>query len=205
MKAAPDLAIYLHGFNSSPQSGKARLFSAWCRDNLGLEVMVPALPWQPEKAIGLLASLLGSEAGKAILLVGSSLGAYYATWMVETMGAAGNLKAVLVNPAVAPCHHHSNNLLGRHRNQYSGAEFELTSDDISALGQMEIAAIRDPSRYLLLVQAGDELLDYRLALEYYRGCSQVVQQGGSHAFDNFEQVLPLIAAFAGTRERNRSI
>ena len=62
---------------------------------------------------------------------------------------------------------------------------------------LNVERIADPSRYLLLVQTGDATLDYRLAVKLYAGSRQVVQQGGSHSFENFADVLPLILQFAG--------
>src|SRR5690606_15490663 len=45
------------------------------------------------------------------------------------------------------------------------------------------------SNYWLLVQTGDETLDYRQAVQKYAGCKQTVEQGGDHAFQGFERYL----------------
>ena len=55
--------------------------------------------------------------------------------------------------------------------------------------------ISRPERYLLLVQTGDEVLDYRLAVEKYRGARQVVIEGGDHGFRNFSDYIPMILEF----------
>lgn len=49
----------------------------------------------------------------------------------------------------------------------------------------------------MLVQTGDEMLDYRHAVEKYRGAKQVVIEGGDHGFQNFSDYIPLILEFAG--------
>jgi predicted esterase YcpF (UPF0227 family) len=54
-----------------------------------------------------------------------------------------------------------------------------------------------PSRYLLIVETGDEVLDYRQAVARYRGAEQVVVPGGDHSLRSFEQHLARILAFAG--------
>jgi predicted esterase YcpF (UPF0227 family) len=54
-----------------------------------------------------------------------------------------------------------------------------------------------PERYLLLVETGDALLDYREAVAKYAGCRQVVVAGGDHSLASFPQHLPLILEFAG--------
>ena len=54
-----------------------------------------------------------------------------------------------------------------------------------------------PQRYLLLVETGDEVLDYRQALEKYKGARQIVIDGGDHSLQSFPEHIPLILEFAG--------
>ena len=54
-----------------------------------------------------------------------------------------------------------------------------------------------PQRYLLLIETGDEVLDYREAVEKYRGARQIVIEGGDHSLQSFPQHIPLILEFAG--------
>lgn len=193
MKVDRQRVIYLHGFNSSPASQKARLFTTFCHEQGLRDVRVPALSHDPRRAMESLEAIMGDSGNEVALLVGSSLGGYYATWLAERHG----LKAALINPAVAPCAHLPREIIGRHRNQYTQEEYEFTLEHVAFLRTLEVKKIRDPSRYLLLVQTGDTTLDYRLAVELYAGCEQVVQEGGSHSFDNFAAVLPRILQFAG--------
>ena len=66
-----------------------------------------------------------------------------------------------------------------------------------------------PQRYLLLVQTGDEVLDYRVAVAFYAGAWQFVRGGGDHAFHDFAAQLPVILRFAGVDpaavERQRAL
>jgi predicted esterase YcpF (UPF0227 family) len=185
--------IYLHGFNSSPDSHKARLFAAYCHDQGVHDVLVPALSHDPARALRTLEDCIGGDGASVALLVGSSLGGYYATYLAERHG----LKAALINPAVAPCDYLPRAIVGRHRNQYTHEEYEFTLQHVEFLRTLNTREIRDPARYLLLVQTGDETLDYRLAVRLYAGSRQIVQEGGSHSFENFAAVLPLILQFAG--------
>ena len=50
---------------------------------------------------------------------------------------------------------------------------------------------------MVFLQSGDEVLDYRKALDFYKGADVRVEEGGCHAFNDFERVCPLIACFAG--------
>jgi len=47
-----------------------------------------------------------------------------------------------------------------------------------------------------LVETGDEVLDYRVAVKKYRGAKQVVVQGGDHTFASFPEHIPAIMEFA---------
>jgi predicted esterase YcpF (UPF0227 family) len=155
------------------------------------------LSWNPALAIQQLEIIL-NESGPVDLLVGSSLGGYYATWFVENPAADPAMKAALINPAVFPCRHLDREFMGFHQNPYTQEEYEIREEHVRALRGIEVTAIADPAKYLVLLQTGDEVLDYRLALDYYRGCRVVLQEGGSHSFENFAQVIPQIVDFAYT-------
>ena len=193
MKVKRQRVIYIHGFNSSPDSKKARLFATYCHAHGILDVVIPALSHDPARAMQTLEDWVGPGGARTALLVGSSLGGYYATYLGERYG----LKVALINPAVAPFEHLPHDILGKHRNYYTDEEYEFTQEHVAFLRTLKVERIRNPALYLLLVQTGDEVLDYRLAVKLYAGCRQIVQDGGSHSFDNFEAELPLILQFAG--------
>ena len=46
-----------------------------------------------------------------------------------------------------------------------------------------------------MVETGDEVLDYRVAVAYYAESRQIVIPGGDHGFRCFEQHIPTIIAF----------
>ncbi len=193
MKTKRQRIFYLHGFNSSPDSLKARLFTDYCHSRGASDVSVPSLSYAPDRAMSSLEAAVAPHADEIALLVGSSLGGYYATWLAERYG----LKAALINPAVAPCDSLQKDFLGRHKNMYTGEEYEFTLEHVDFLRTLNVEKIKTPANYLLCVQTGDEVLDYRLATRLYAGSRQVVEEGGSHSFDNFAAVLPLILQFGG--------
>ena len=55
------------------------------------------------------------------------------------------------------------------------------------------------ARYLLLVETGDEVLDYRHAVEKYRGAQQLVIEGGDHGFSDFGQHIDPVLEFLQIR------
>jgi uncharacterized protein len=184
--------VYIHGFNSSPASFKARLtHEALARLGRGAEFVAPALPPRPDEAIAILESVV-SAAGAPCCLVGSSLGGYYATYLAERHG----LKAVLVNPAVRP-YDLLGSVIGPQENYHTHERYELRREDVEALRRYEVARIAHPERLLLLVETGDEVLDYREATARYMGARQVVIEGGDHGFSDFAEYLPRVLGFCG--------
>lgn len=183
--------LYIHGLNSSPASHKARQLSrAMTHLQIAEHLRVPALHHHPRQAMAQLEALV-AELG-APLLVGSSLGGYYATYLAERHG----LKALLINPAVRP-HLRFDGYLGPQKNFYSDETWELTEDHIHALAELEVPPPQDASRYQVWLQTADETLDYRDAERYYRACALRIQAGGDHGFQGFTERLPALFAFAG--------
>ena len=183
--------LYLHGFNSSPASKKARQLVRAC-ERLGIaeQLRVPALHHHPRQAIAQCEQAI-AELG-APLLIGSSLGGYYATHLAERHG----LKALLINPAVLP-HTRFDGYLGAQQNLYSGETWQLTHEHIQALAELEVAPPQDPQRFQVWLQTGDETLDYRQAQAWYRACALRIQPGGDHSYQGFAAQLPALFAFAG--------
>lgn len=186
------LIIYAHGFNSSPQSWKARRLQAVMQaQGREQQLKIPALSHWPEQAVAQLQAEIDAAPGP-VTLVGSSLGGYYSTWLVEHNPG---VRAVLVNPAVYP-YRLLEQMLGDNANLYTAEHYELTRDHLTQLKALDCAQLQDPSRYLLLVQTADETLDYREAVAKYAASPRFVQPGGSHGFEQFEALIPAIQAFA---------
>lgn len=183
------MIAYLHGFNSSPQSHKAQVLARFvAARGLDARYACPALPPRASEAIRVI-ERLGPDGNTCF--VGSSLGGFYATCLAEKYDA----KAVLLNPAIEP-HVGLRAYLGEQQNLHTGEPYELTEAHLREWEQLFVPRIT-PSRYLLIVETGDEVLDYRQAVERYRGAGQVVVPGGDHSLRSFEQHLPRILAFAG--------
>jgi predicted esterase YcpF (UPF0227 family) len=187
------MLIYIHGFNSSPASAKAQLLKARLEAlGRGAEFKAPALPHSPAQAAVLLDALAVRHPGAA--LVGSSLGGYYATYLVEKHC----LRAVLLNPAVRPYELLARNL-GPQQNFHTGERYELTARHVDELRALEVAAVT-PAHYLLVVATGDEVLDYRAAVARYRGCRQVVIEGSDHGLSDFAKYLDAVLEFCGVSD-----
>lgn len=185
------LLIYIHGFKSSPLSLKAQEVKNYLSQQaLPIDFMAPALPDYPAASYQLLEQLLARQLPRPVALVGSSMGGFMATVLAQQF----DLRAVLVNPAVRP-YELIGDMLGDDVNPYSGEAFTLHRGHLEELRRLEPAVITDPERLLVLLQTGDETLDYRKAVSFYHGCQQIVEQGGDHRFQNFEKYLPVVLKF----------
>ncbi|HHX34050.1 MAG TPA: esterase [Gammaproteobacteria bacterium] len=184
--------IYIHGFNSSPVSFKAQqLRKAWLQLGLAEEnLQIPALHHHPKRAIEQLQERI--EQLPQPVLIGSSLGGYYATYLAEQY----HLKALLINPAVRP-HHLFDGFLAEQENLYTGERWCLTESHLHGLAALEVPSPSDAERFCVWLQTGDETLNYCLAEQYYCGCSVHIEQGGDHSFQRFVEHLPALFAFVG--------
>lgn len=185
--------IYLHGFLSSPQSAKAQLLAGYLRErHPDIDYRVPALPEAPQRAYASAEAAVQAALRTHVQvgLVGSSMGGFYATLLAERFG----LRAVVINPSVRP-YASIRRYFGEHENPYTGAVFSIGAADQQALQRMAVVRLAHPRRYWLLAQAGDEVLDYRQAVAFYRGAQQCVEPGGDHQFQGFERHLPALVKF----------
>jgi len=175
--------LYIHGFLSSPLSFKAQQTQAWLAANHPeIDYHCPQLSPYPAQTQRLLEDLVESLLPEPVYLMGSSLGGFWATWLAEKY----NVRALLINPAVRP---------QEFMPKYVGVELKsYHTDDMYHLHRRHVDEIKSadvqPRRldnYWLLVQTGDETLDYRRAVEKYAGCKQTIEEGGDHSFQGFER------------------
>lgn len=186
-----NVLIYLHGFLSSPQSVKAQQMVEYMATQAsGVILEVPQLACFPQAALAQAQEIARRHQGKRLTFVGSSMGGFLATHLVNEFGG----RAVLINPAVDP-HLLLTNLLGEHQNPYTGERFVLTPAHVEELKALAVRHVREPKALWVLLQQGDETLDYRLAGALYRDCHLTIEPEGSHAFDGFERYLAGILAF----------
>lgn len=186
--------LYLHGFLSSPLSFKAQQTSEFARRFVPqCQVHIPELsnvPRHLESQLRACAEQMLSKDDAPLRVIGSSMGGYLATWLTQQYGGT----AVLINPAVRP-YELLENYLGEHVNPYTQQAFSLTQDDLPIIKQFAVTSLVRPENYWVLLQTGDEVLDYRDARKHYQQAKVTVIEGGDHSFIDYSHHLPELFRF----------
>lgn len=185
--------LYIHGFASSPESKKAQETKQWLATHRpDIDLILPQLSVHPAEAFIQLKYL--SEQIEPMGLIGSSLGGFYATVLNQRFG----YPAVLVNPCVYPSKL-LDAFIGDNVFWHNDQHFKFTEKDLVALKTLEGGVDRNPDDLWLMVQTGDETLDYRDAVERYPKSPALIEQGGDHSFINYADHLPNIIKFLEKR------
>lgn len=180
--------IYLHGFNSSPFTKKAQILRRAVDQRADLNFLAPQLATSVELVFSQLSELIQQQA-YPVALVGSSLGGFISAYFAEKY----NLKAVLINPAVYA--YGAVGLIGEHVHPVTKKAFSIAQQDLDFLASFDVPCFLHPENIMMLLQTGDEVLDYQCALTKYPNVRQLVQEGGSHQFENFPDVVDDVLKF----------
>ena len=182
------MILYLHGFASCGDSTKTRLLKTYFGEE---EVLSPDLPLDPGEAVRFIQKTI--IAHNVDMIIGSSMGGFYASYFCEKYG----IKTVLINPSTEP-YITLEPYIGTNKYWCSGETFEWKKSYLQELKRQRIGRVKIPSNYLLLLQKGDEVLDYTKALHKYEGARLSLEEGGNHRFENLNDHLEMIRRF---RER----
>lgn len=176
--------LYIHGFASSGHSHKAQIL----RQHFA-EVYAPSLSHIPQLAVETLEQFVDAL-DRTPLLLGSSLGGFYALYLSQRL----SLPAILINPVVRLTPG-IEQLAGLQRHYFDGSRFEFTGEHLQALHRYQCPAPRS-DRLLLMLQMGDEVLDHHQTLQQLPGTQQLIEVGGDHSFRGFENHIETIRRFA---------
>ena len=179
------MILYIHGFGSCGDSNKTRILRGYFGDDA---LLAPDLPVDPDEAVLFLKTLM--EQNEIQMLVGSSLGGYYADYLAETYG----IRSVLINPSTKP-YETLAAYVGINRRWCDNAPFEWKYDYLEALKKYATGEMKHAVPRLVLLQSADEVLDYRIAAKKYSDTEVVIEEGGSHRFENLGDYLEAIVLF----------
>ncbi len=186
------MILYIHGFKSCGRGNKSEVLRRYFGD-----VYAPDLPYSPAKAMSFLEKTI--EEKDIDLLVGSSLGGFYATYLAQKFC----IKAVLINPSVHP-YETLKPFIGEQERFCDKEKFLWKAEYLQELLRFDTSNLRK-RLFLVLLQTGDEVLDYRVALKKYANQRRIVEYGGNHRFENIEDYLCMIENFRKGNGGNRII
>jgi predicted esterase YcpF (UPF0227 family) len=188
------LLVYLHGFRSSPRSSKAVItgeaIQALATPENPIEWFCPQLLASPKASMDLVEKHIHDSKHDRLVVVGSSLGGFYANYLAEKYGC----KAVALNPAVRAPRELAPHV-GMLTSYDSDEPFDFRPEYIDELNALQVESITKPSRYFLMAAKGDELLDWREMVEFYKGAEQLVLEGSDHGIAEYPEHLPKVIQF----------
>lgn len=189
------MIFYFHGFSSGAGSHKANAIKKYLAN---YSVFVPEYPsHQPHEAVVILRkfinSRIASKPRQKIMLMGSSLGGYYAQYLATQFKNVNGL--VLINPCLQP-QLTLKSQIGHQINCVTGTSFEFTQADFNAMAEYDVEQQQLFEPTLVLLDECDEIIDYRVAAKKYQHRGKVITYpGGDHWFRHLDEALPEIESF----------
>ncbi len=180
------MILNIHGFGSCGLSKKSLIIKESFED-----VLSPSLSYIPELAFDTLEQIIKYALSKneTVHLIGSSIGGYISIYLSNKY----NLKAVLINPAIYP--YRFDKFVGFATNYYDQSQFQCTKEHLNSLKKYEALHVKEQSKFMLLLQKGDELLDYKDALNKLPHAHTLLEEGGHHGFEDFSSKIEDIKKF----------
>lgn len=174
--------LYIHGFGSKfkPQSDKVKSLSS-----LGVVFGID-IDYTDRRSV-ITQQLRDVIIQKDIeLLVGTSMGGYFSA----EVGLMVGLPYVMINPAMNP-----RTTLSKYIGEdvdYYGRPYHLKGSTVEEYDQMAL----EKQHGLLLLDKGDELIDYRETVRLLPDIQTLIFEGGSHRFDHIDESLDAIQQYA---------
>ncbi|MCL1051422.1 esterase YqiA [Shewanella abyssi] len=187
------MLLYIHGFNSSPFSEKGLVTASFIKQHHPeLSFYQPQLPSEPLEAMALLIQIVekAQAVNEPLTYIGSSLGGYFASYLAENYGG----RAVLINPAVKPFELFDE-FIGTQYNPYTNETYQVSVKHKQDVAEFDTTAIINPDRFYVLLQTGDEVLDYKQAVQKYHCCKLLIEPDGDHSFIGYEDQLISICEY----------
>ena len=181
---------YFHGFASTAKSWKVQLLKKHVEKEPKISLTVPTLPVNPMEVKEVFGKFV-SDYGKPALVIGSSLGGFYARYV----SALYDMPAVLINPSIFPWRTLSV-CIGLNTRYYTGETFEWKREYLDSLKEMndEIEGV-DPKHHHLhfFLATDDEVLDHAKIPELFPGAAAIrFFDNCKHSFERFPEIIPEI-------------
>ncbi len=184
--------LYLHGFRSSPKSFKAQMLAGHIaqlkQQGAHLTWACPQLPPSPAEAWSLMQQITAAWPTDTMVVLGSSLGGFYATVLAEHRGC----RAGVINPAIEPARDLAR-YIGEQTSFHDPQDhFFFRAEFIDEFKALARYPITRPERYWALIAKGDEVLDWQEMSARYQGAHLTLLEGSDHAVSDFDQHMPAL-------------
>lgn len=182
--------LNIHGFDSHGDNSKKRwlekLFPSY-------EIISPTLPPVPERAEEILQGLLLEESFD--LIIGSSLGGFYAWYLSQVY----EIPAILLNPALNPFYD-LRRRLGRGVNPKTGLTYYFEESDLKHLTRMFARVYpADYPYFKIFISNNDEILKFSHIEEVYKD-HLTIDEYGSHRFEKVDLIEDSVKAILNNKK-----
>ena len=103
-------------------------------------------------------------------------------------------KSVLINPAIPPLKDFEMYLV-ENENYSTGEKFIITPEDIKYIRKMSYKKYANAENTYVLLESGDEVLNYKETTKYFSGSYLDIVYGGSHSYESLDEKLKNIVNF----------
>lgn len=190
------MIIYIHGFGSHGNGSKAIALRNYCKLK-NIPFIAPSLSTIPDLAIQTLQELIEAfQTFGEVSLIGSSLGGYYTMYLSHKYA----LSCVLINPAIYS-YKTLQRALGDSPNFYDQSTYEWTIKHLDMLKRYDVETYQGENA-LLMVQSGDEVLDYAEAVAKLSKSQMIIEEGGDHGFKEIERHFDTIVEFLSDHQKH---
>lgn len=190
--------IYLHGLDADPNANKA-VITANHAKALGIDTLRPDLNCPPDEVVAKLLNLIKENPNT--VLVGSSLGGYFATLLSDMTGTP----CVLLNPSIRPDVSFRRFLSDNFDGQTlvddaviytTTGGWQICYGDLAWFERRRLQA-KNPHKIKVLLKMGDELLDAHASRAFYEqaGADVLAQDGGDHRISDYDDQVGQVVAW----------
>lgn len=190
--------IYLHGLDSDPNASKA-VITAEHAKTLGIDTIRPDLNCPPDEVVTKISALIHDNPN--CVLVGSSLGGYFATLLSDMTSTP----CVLLNPSIRPDlsfrrflkdNFDEKNITDKTVIYTTVKGWQIKFGDLAWFESHRLHA-KHPHKIKVLLKMGDELLDAHATQAFYEnsGAFVLAQDGGDHRISDYDTQVPMVLSW----------
>lgn len=184
--------IYLHGLDSDPNATKATITAEHAKA-IGIDTIRPNLNCPPDETVTKILGLIEQHPNS--VLVGSSLGGYFATLLSDMTGTP----AVLLNPSIRPdmsfrrflnANFEGKTLADDTPIYRTAGGWQIKFGDLAWFDTHRLT-IKYPNKIKVLLKMGDELLDAHASKQFYETAGTLIlaQEGGNHRISDYDKQI----------------